>query len=94
MPIYEYEPDDERECFLCEGVVEVMQGIEDEPLKYCPTCGLGVRRLISRAAFKIDSGVTAEKAASRGFATWKKSGKGTWEKVAGAEGPDVIKREE
>jgi len=89
VPIYEYEPED-RDCFLCEGVVEVMQGVGEEALKYCPTCGLSVNRIISRASFKVGKGVDAEKAAAKGFSTWKKAGKGVWEKVAGENGPDVI----
>lgn len=93
MPIYEYEPDG-RECFLCEGVVEVMQGVNDAPLQFCPTCGLEVKRIISRASFKVGSGMDADKAAEKGFATWKKAGKGVWEKVAGEGGPDVIRKPE
>jgi len=93
MPIYEYEPDD-RECFLCDGVVEVIQGIHDEPLKYCPTCGLEVCRIISRSSFQLSHSVSPEKAAGKKFSTWKKSGKGVWEKVAGDAGPDVIHRPE
>ena len=91
MPIYEYEPED-RDCFLCEGVVEVMQGINDEPLEFCPTCGLGVRRIVSRVSFSTRNPSDADKAATRGFSTWKKAGKGLWEKVAGEAGPDVIQK--
>ncbi len=89
MPIYEYEPDD-RDCFLCEGVVEVMQGVGDKPLGFCPTCGLAVRKVISNASFKMETPSDPDKAATRGFSTWKKAGKGVWEKVAGESGPDVI----
>ena len=88
MPIYEYEPVD-RECLLCEGTVEVFQSSKEENLKYCPQCGLEVKRVISRASFKVESGFSHEKAASRGFTTWKRAEKGKWEKVAG-QGVDVI----
>lgn len=40
MPLYEYS------CKKC-GVVEVRQSINDEPLKTCPTCKGGIKRLIS-----------------------------------------------
>lgn len=93
MPIYEYEPED-RDCFLCEGVVEVMQGISEDPLKFCPTCGLSVHRIISRASFKLGTNVDPDNAAAKGFSTWKKAGKGVWEKVAGESGPDVIHKPE
>lgn len=86
MPIYEYEPED-RECFLCDGRVEVIQSVHEEPLKICPTCGLEVRRVISRPAFKIDNAVSADKAAERGFTTYKKVGQGQYERIAGEGGP-------
>ncbi|MBI1757489.1 MAG: zinc ribbon domain-containing protein [Fimbriimonas ginsengisoli] len=92
MPIYEYEPDD-RVCYICDGRVEVLQAADDPPLEVCPTCGLEVRRLVSGAQFKISKVVSPEEAATHGFATWRKSGKGVWEKIGG-EGPDVIERKE
>lgn len=88
MPIYEYEPDG-HDCLICSGRTEVIQKIDDEPLKYCPTCGLEVRRVISRATFKMDRSVPVDKAADRGFTTFKRVEKGKWEKVGG-HGPDMI----
>lgn len=47
MPIYEYE------CPAC-GVVEVMQGINDDPLSRCPNCRKRkVRKLISESSFQL-----------------------------------------
>jgi putative FmdB family regulatory protein len=46
MPIYEYT------CKRC-GNFETMQGITEEPLKKCPTCGAKVTKLISRSAFHL-----------------------------------------
>lgn len=88
MPIYEYEPDD-RECLMCDGRVDVIQGVDEEPLKYCPWCGLEVCRVISRASFSMRMGPNPQKAADRGFTTWKRSTAGVWEKVAG-EGVDYM----
>lgn len=88
MPIYEYEPED-RDCLICEGRTEVIQNISDPPLKYCPTCGLEVRRVVSRASFKLSTGTNPDKAAERGFTTFKKVEKGKWERIGG-EGPDMI----
>lgn len=88
MPIYEYEPDD-RDCLMCPGRIEVIQGIEEEALKYCPQCGLEVKRVVSRSSFKVSKSSGADKAAARGFTTWKRAEKGKWEKVAG-EGVDMI----
>ncbi len=47
MPIYEYE------CSRC-GVFEVMQGINEEPLKTCPQCKrCKVKKLISESTFHL-----------------------------------------
>jgi putative FmdB family regulatory protein len=88
MPIYEYEPDD-RECLICNGRVEAIQGINDKPLEFCPTCGLEVRRVVSRATFKLSTSAGADKAASKGLSTFRRVEKGKWEKVAGP-GVDMI----
>ena len=81
MPIYEYEPDG-HDCLMCEGRVAAIQGINEEPLSYCPDCGLKVRRVISKASFKMAKG-GADEAAKRGFTTFKRAEAGIWEKVAG-----------
>lgn len=88
MPIYEYEPSD-RDCLLCEGRVEVLQPIGEEALQFCPYCGLAVRRVVSRASFKLPKDVDPDKAARKGFSTFRRAGKGTWEKVAGPSGGEV-----
>lgn len=47
MPIYEYE------CPAC-GVVEFMQGINDDPLIRCPKCHRRkVKKLISESSFQL-----------------------------------------
>ncbi len=46
MPIYEYL------CQKC-GEFEVTQKIKDHPLDVCPTCGQGVKKLISNSTFKL-----------------------------------------
>jgi putative FmdB family regulatory protein len=46
MPIYEYK------CPKC-GVVEVMQGIKEKPLKKCPQCKGKVERMISSSSFVL-----------------------------------------
>src|SRR5687767_14437924 len=80
VPIYEYEPAD-HDCLMCDGRVAVIQGKDEEPLQYCPHCGLEVRRVISKASFKMSKG-SFDDAAKRGFTTFKRSEKGVWEKVA------------
>ncbi len=89
MPIYEYEPDD-RDCLMCEGSrVSVIQSVGEPALKLCPWCGMSVKKVVSRATFKLDKDASPDKAASKGFTTFQRSEKGVWEKTAG-EGPDFL----
>ncbi|HLK16028.1 MAG TPA: zinc ribbon domain-containing protein [Fimbriimonadaceae bacterium] len=90
MPIYEYEPVD-RDCLICSGRLEVLQGINDEPHQFCPTCGLEVRRVVSQVSFELKRGVSPDKASTRGFTTYRKAQTGTYEKLAG-EGPELISK--
>jgi putative FmdB family regulatory protein len=84
MPIYEYEPAD-HECLICEGRIEVLQRVNDPKFRFCPFCGLKVKRVVSRAMGKVSKSVTPEKAAKKGFTTFRRAGKGVWEKIATAE---------
>ena len=93
MPIYEYEPVD-RDCLMCEGRVEVLQAIKDEALDYCPYCGMEVRRVISKASIKVVKVPDAEAAAKKGFTTFRRAGKGVWEKVAGPERQEKVGKEQ
>jgi putative FmdB family regulatory protein len=89
MPVYEYEPKD-HDCLMCDGRIAVIQGINEEPLQYCPHCGLDVRRVISKAQIKIaGEGPPPDKAGKKGFTTFRRAEKGVWEKIDG-EGPDVM----
>lgn len=88
MPIYEYEPKD-RECLMCSGRVEVLQGISDPSCELCPYCGLDVIRVVSRASINLKGEMSPEKAAKKGFSTFKRIGKGTYERVAGPEGAEA-----
>lgn len=47
MPIYEYK------CLKCLNDFEAMQKFSDSPVKKCPSCGGGVKRLISRSSFQL-----------------------------------------
>jgi len=50
MPTYDYE------CKKCGHNFEAFQSMKDEPLKKCPECGKGVRRLINGGAAVIFKG--------------------------------------
>jgi predicted nucleic acid-binding Zn ribbon protein len=74
---------------MCPNRVAAIQSISDEPLEFCPDCGLGVKRVVSKVSINLRAAGSASQAAKRGFTTWKKAGKDTWEKVDGP-GADVI----
>jgi putative FmdB family regulatory protein len=51
MPFYEYE------CASCKFYTEVMQKLNDAPLKKCPSCGKPtLRKLISAPVFRLKGG--------------------------------------
>ena len=88
-PSHEYEPLN-HDCLMCEGRVDVIQGIQEAPLQYCPWCGLDVeKRVVSRASIKLSETVETDKAGKRGFTTFKRAERGVWEKVSGV-GPDMV----
>lgn len=89
MPIYEYEPLD-HECLICNGRIEVLQSVDDPACEYCPTCGLPVRRIVSKATLRMAADVTPGAAEAKGFTTYRRVEKGRWEKVAGEGGVDAI----
>lgn len=89
MPIYEYEPSDDRDCLICENRLQLMQGISEDALTLCPFCGMDIKKVISQATFKFQKHHGAEDAGKKGFTTYKRSEKGVWEKTGG-EGADYL----
>lgn len=90
MPIYEYQVKEGLEgCSHCRRPFSVLQSMKEEPLQACEKCGSPIRRIVSRPVMKVASTLTPEQAAAHGFTTFKKAGKGTWEKAAGP-GVDAI----
>jgi putative FmdB family regulatory protein len=48
MPIYEYQ------CGDCDHVLEALQKISEEPLKFCPECGApSLKKLLSAPRFRL-----------------------------------------
>src|SRR5690349_12551284 len=79
---------------MCPGRFEALQAIDEEPLKNCPGCGLPCRRVVSSVSIKIKKHVDPERAAQRGFTTWKRTKVGEWEKVAGPGVDAIVSSEE
>ena len=74
---------------MCPGRFAALQEIGEDPLAYCPTCGLSVRRVVSSVNISLEGKTDGDKAARRGFTTFKRTGEGQWEKVSGP-GVDAI----
>lgn len=88
MPLYEYEHVDD-ECLDGSVRFEWLQSVREEPLAFCPTCGLPVRRVVSRPGRPVLRGNPLRKAGEKGFTKFRRVGKGQWEKVYGP-GVDAI----
>jgi len=50
MPIYEYE------CQSCQGVIEIWQGLADDPVDVCPSCDGMLKKIISKSSFQLKGG--------------------------------------
>lgn len=88
MPVYEYEHlYDESD--MCDVRFAVVQSVDEAALEYCPFCGLEVKRVVSQVSIVRSFNFDADKAAKRGFTTFRKTEAGMWEKVAGV-GTDMI----
>ncbi len=88
MPTYEYEHID-QENLQCDDPFDVIQSVSEDSLTVCPTCGKPVRKVFGRVGFIMATDVSPDAAAKKGFTTYRKTGKGTYEK-AGGEGPNTI----
>ncbi|MEE4637784.1 MAG: zinc ribbon domain-containing protein [Wenzhouxiangella sp.] len=91
MPFYEYISIDEQGCDHCRPGFTVLQRLKDPRLTACPSCGQGVRRLISPP--NVVSGkahmLKTSSIEQAGFTQYRKIGQGVYEKTAG-KGPGVI----
>lgn len=57
MPIYEYRAiDGQKGCKRCQRGIEIIQGIHDDPVGFCPLCHGPVERVFSPANFRIQGG--------------------------------------
>jgi putative FmdB family regulatory protein len=88
LPLYEYR------CLKCGHVVELLQKLDDPPLRRCALCAGRVEKLISRTSFQLKGGgwyahgydPSAAKTPSGGEAGEAKSDKGAAPKAEKVEG--------
>lgn len=93
MPVYEYAPVS-GSCKICNGRFERQQSVNDPAYTTCPICNQPCKRLISAVSVTKTSGdlLSDSKVGKAGFTKYRKTGDGTYEKVAGDKGPDTLKR--
>ncbi len=81
MPIYEYKCVKEgNSCSICSVGFEQLQSFSDRPLRVCPHCGCGVKRVISPPAVGASKSGLDDRAKNAGFTKLKRIGKGEYEK--------------
>lgn len=82
MPIYVYKTKDrEKGCRHCRQGFELLQRLNDKPLKKCPKCGALLRRVISNFALGFSGTDLDIKAKEKGFHKLKRVDKGKFEKL-------------
>jgi putative FmdB family regulatory protein len=81
MPLREYiAADPKNSCDHCREGFEQVEGIEAEPLPTCPRCGGKVQRQLSAPSIGASKTGLDQRAKNAGFTTYKKLGKGEYEK--------------
>ena len=79
MPIYEYQAPRDG-CEMCRQRFQRVQGIKDDPLTACPSCGGPVDRLLS--SFSVGaSDLSNSNLKSLGFTKLERRDKGVYENV-------------
>jgi hypothetical protein len=93
MPIYEYEYL-EGEGPNGENIIEIFQNIHDEALTKCPYTGNPIRRIVSVPSDRIKSDKlpSNKRLGELGFTKYERKGKGYYERTAGNEGPNTLRR--
>ncbi|MBN2163754.1 MAG: zinc ribbon domain-containing protein [Pontiellaceae bacterium] len=81
MPIREYAAKDPKKCCdHCRKGFEIVEGIHADALAACPLCGSAVARQLSAPSIGRSGSGLHDRAKSAGFTTYKKTGKGEYEK--------------
>ncbi len=81
MPLREYGVREGAEgCPYCRAGFEQLERIEQPPLNVCPKCGDPVERQVSTPRIHTMESHLHDRAKSAGFHTFKRIGKGEYEK--------------
>jgi putative FmdB family regulatory protein len=81
MPIREYAAADPRKsCAHCKEGFEEVESLNATALKKCPKCGNQILRQLSAPSVGASDSGLHDRAKNAGFTTYKKLGKGEYEK--------------
>ncbi len=81
MPIREYAAtDSKKSCDHCREGFEHVEAVDADALKTCPRCGARIERQLSAPQVGRSESGLHDRAKSAGFTTYKKTGKGEYEK--------------
>jgi putative FmdB family regulatory protein len=81
MPIREYTATDpKKSCAYCRDGFELMERLNADALADCPECGSAIQRQLSAPNVGGSNSGLHDRAKSAGFTTYKKLGKGEYEK--------------
>lgn len=93
MPLYEYIAT-EGGCPHCTEPFETLQGFDDAALDACPECQGPVRRVFSTfsatASTRVD--MSDRSLHEKGFTKYVKRSGGVYERTAGTQGPEIIRK--
>ena len=85
MPVYEYKVKEDHEgCSKCRDGFSIQQGIRDEALTQCPSCGAPIERLLF--AVGIASPKSDSELRDLGFTKLVRRDSGVYENVTRTEG--------
>ncbi len=80
MPIYLYKTI-EKGCPYCKEGFEILQKVDEEPLRQCPKCKSRVKKVLCGFSIGFSKTSFERKAKEKGFHKLKKVDKGKYEKI-------------
>lgn len=82
MPVYVYRAKDkECECDCCKAGIDVLQQLNEPPLKRCPKCGRRVQKCLSSFSLGISQSGLDDRAREKGMHKLKRLSEGEYEKL-------------
>lgn len=82
MPVYVYKSSGRKcDCDCCKDGVEVLQGMNEPPLRKCPRCGRPVKKCLSSFRLGLSESSLNDRAKAKGMHKLKRLSGGEYEKI-------------